>query len=323
MGVSPKILRIFKEARKVARKDEMILICGEPGTYRELVAKAIHDYSTRAKGPFVVMNMGNTPKDMAEIELFGNDQTMRSGAPGKNTGRIDEARGGTLYIDEVAEMELSLQEKFYEFIQDSDSGNSGNRNSRQADVRVIGTTAKDIRKCVKNGEFRKDLFDVLHGCHIKMPSLRERRDDIMLLAQYFLDEAVKRFQTGPKGFSKDAKNFLMKYDWPGNIREMENLVKRAALLSCSPVVCKKDLFIDNVGSYSIQEFLEEKLRRYLNEMTKLENCNLYTTVMSETEKSLINIIMHETGGNQLKAAKTLGINRNTLRSKIKEYKIRI
>jgi DNA-binding NtrC family response regulator len=188
---------------------------------------------------------------------------------------------------------------------------------------VIGTTTKDLRKYVKRGEFRRDLYDALHECHIKMPPLRERKEDILPMAQYFLSEFVKKFETGPKEFSRDATDFLLKYEWPGNNRELEDFVKRAAILTQASVIHKKDLCIDDVGSYSIQEFLEEKLKRYLNEMTKLENCNLHTTVMSEVEKSLINIIIQETGGNQLKAAKTLGINRNTLRSKIKEYKIRI
>jgi len=323
MGRSQKVQRIFKEARKIARKEQMILLCGEPGTYKELVAKAIHDYSHRSKGPFIIMNMGNTPKDMRENELFGNDQKMRSGAPSKNPCKIEEARGGTLLLDEIAEMGMPLQERFYTFVQNREPNSGVKRTALQSDVRVIGTTTKDLKKCVKRGEFRKDLYDALNECHIKMPPLRERRDDIFPLAQYFLNEVVKKYETGPKDFSKDAKDFLIKYDWPGNIRELESLVKKAAIVSNSPAICKKDLCIDNVGSYSIQEFLEEKLKRYLNEMTKLENCNLYPTVMSEVEKSLINIIMHETGGNQLKAAKTLGINRNTLRSKIKEYKIRI
>lgn len=323
MGRSSKVLRIFKEARKIARKDQMILLCGEQGTYKELVAKAIHDYSQRSKGPFIIMNLRNTPKDLAEIELFGNDQKMRSGAPSKNPFKIEEARAGTLLIDEISEMGMPLQERFYEFIQNREQAVDAKGMAVQTDVRVIGTTTKDLKKSVKRGEFRKDLYDFLNECHIKMPPLRERREDIFPLAQYFLNEVIKKFETGPKDFSKDAKDFLLKYNWPGNIRELESLVKKAAIVSNTPTIWKKDLCIDNVGSYSIQEFLEEKLKRYLNEMTKLDNCNLYPTVMSEVEKSLINIIMQETGGNQLKAAKTLGINRNTLRSKIKEYKIRI
>lgn len=323
MGRGPKIQRIFKEARKLARKDRTILLCGEPGTYKDLVAKAIHDASNRAKGPFIVMNMGTAQKDDGEDELFGNDQKTKSGAPSKKPCKIEEARGGTLLLDGIDGMGMPLQERLHEFILNREADGTGNRTALHTDVRIIGTTAKDLKRCVKRGEFRKELYDFLHECHIKMPPLRERKDDILPLAQYFLGEAEKRFETGPKDFSKDAKEFLLKYEWPGNIRELETLVKRAAILSNSQAVHKKDLCSDNVGAYSIQEFLEEKLTRYLNEMTKLENCNLYTTVMSEVEKSLINIIMHETGGNQLKAAKTLGINRNTLRSKIKEYKIRI
>jgi DNA-binding NtrC family response regulator len=323
MGRGPKILRIFKEARKIARKDHMVLICGEPGTYKELIAKVIHDNSNRSQGPFIIMSMLNTPKDLAGVELFGYDQKITSGMPSKKTCKIEEARGGTLFFDEIAEMGMPLQERFSDFIQNRESATAGNKTALQADIRVIGTTTKDLRKCVKSGEFRKDLYDALHECHIKMPSLRDRKEDILPLAQYFLGEVMKKFETGPKEFSRDAKDFLLKYEWPGNNRELENIIKRAAVLTQAPVIHKKDLCLDDVGSYSIQEFLKEKLKRYLNEMTNLDNCNLHTTVMSEVEKSLINIIIQETRGNQLKAAKTLGINRNTLRSKIKEYKIRI
>jgi two-component system nitrogen regulation response regulator GlnG len=156
-----------------------------------------------------------------------------------------------------------------------------------------------------------------------IPPLRERKEDISYLSKYFLAEAVRKFETGPKEFSKEAMDFLTKHDWPCNVRELENTIKRAVILSNSMVIGKKELMLEDVGSCSIKDFLEEKLKRYLKDMIKLENCNLYDTVLSEVEKSLITIVLKETEGNQLRAAKTLGINRNTLRSKIREYKIRL
>jgi len=155
-----------------------------------------------------------------------------------------------------------------------------------------------------------------------LPPLRDRREDVMPLTKHFLKETEKKFGTDRKELSRDAKDFLSKYDWPGNVRELENAIKRASVLSDGAIIEKRDLFLEDSRSYSIQEFLEEKLKRYLSEMTRLENCNLYETIISEVEKALIKIVLEGTGGNQMKAAKTLGINRNTLRTKIKDYKIK-
>lgn len=158
---------------------------------------------------------------------------------------------------------------------------------------------------------------------IRVPSLRERKEDILPLAQYLLNEVTEKFETGPKELSKDARSFLLKYEWPGNIRELENTIKRAAVFSNGSVIRKKDFLVGDIGAYSIREFMDEKLKRYLKAMKKLDNGYLYETVLTEVEKSLFTIVLKETEGNQLKASKILGINRNTLRSKIKEYKIRI
>ena len=157
---------------------------------------------------------------------------------------------------------------------------------------------------------------------IKLPSLRDRREDVLLLAKHFLKEAQKKFNTGQKDLSKEAKDFIAKYDWPGNVRELENTIKSACILSNGTTIEKRDLHVEEGNSYSIKEFLEDKLKKYLKDMTQLETANLHTTVMSEVEKAVISIVLKETKGNQLKAAKTLGINRNTLRTKIKEYKIK-
>lgn len=323
MGKSHKIIKIFKEIKRIASKDLTVLISGESGTYKELVAKAIHYNSPRHNGPFIALSLSSILKELAEIELFGYGKGRSTGGYEKRIGKIEEASGGTLFLDEISEMDVNLQEKLFNFMQNKELRLPDQKSSFQSDVRIIGTTCKNLKEFVKKGQFREELYDAFNAVHIKIPSLRERKEDILPLASYFLKQTIERFETGPKELSKEAKDFLQKYDWPCNMRELENTIKRAAILSNGTVIGGKDLLIEDVGSCSISEFLEEKLKRYLKEMTKLENCNLYDTVLSEVERSLIAIVLKETEGNQLRAAKTLGINRNTLRAKIKEYKIRI
>jgi two-component system nitrogen regulation response regulator GlnG len=323
MGKSPKMLKVFKDIGRVAIKDLAVLISGESGTYKELVAKAIHYNSLRLNGPFVAVSFLSIPNDLIEAELFGYEKGAFTGATEKRTGKIEKANKGTLFLDEISEVDLKLQAKLLRFIREKEFSPLNSNNSFKADVRIIAATNKDLKEAVSNGKFIEDLFNSFNHLHIKLPSLRERKEDILPLAKHFLKEAIVKFETGHKELSKDARDFLIRYDWPGNVRELENIIKRATILSNGTVIEKKDLLLEDVGSYSIKEFLEEKLRRYLKEMTKLENCYLYETVLSEVESSLITIVLKETGGNQLKAAKTLGINRNTLRAKIKEYKIRI
>lgn len=322
MGRSTKILRLFRKIKKMASKDLPVLISGEGGMYKELVAKAIHYNSMRHNAPFVAVNLASVPAELAEAELFGYEKTAFTGATERRPGKIAEANGGTLFLDEISEADLNLQEKLCRFVENKEVVNAAGNSVLKSDVRVISSTSKNLKSIVSQGQFREDLYHALEPAHIIIPPLRERREDILPLAKNFLTETVKKFETGPKEFSKDAREFLIRYDWPGNIRELENIIKRVAILSNGAVICKKDIQMEDVGSCSIKEFLEEKLKRYLKEMTKLETCNLYNTVLSEVERALISIVLEETGHNQLKAAKTLGINRNTLRAKIKEYKIR-
>jgi len=321
MGNSPKILKVFREIKKVAPKNSAVLISGEPGTYKELIAKAVHYSSLRKNGPFVVADLSSTPRDLAGSEIFGYENTADEDFQKRKPGKIDEAQGGTLFLNGVTESDMSFQQTLSNFLK-KEKG-SLNAKERNPDTRVICSASNNLKDCIASGQFFEGLYTILSAVHIKIPPLRERKEDIVQLGKYFLREAAEKFETGPKEFSRDARDFLVKHDWPGNIRELESTIRKAVIVSNGPVIGKKDLLIDDLGSYSIKDFLEEKLRKYLKEMTKLGNCHLYETVMSEVEKSLITIVLKETGGNQLKASKTLGINRNTLRAKVKEYKVRI
>jgi len=322
MGKSSMILKVFEKIRKIASKDTPVLISGENGTYKELVARVIHDNSRRQGGPFIAINLASIPGELAEAELFGRETKAATEGRDQKSGKVAEASGGTLFIEEISTMDSNLRDKVIPLIQDKGT-RLNDHDTIQWDVRIIGTTCRNPGEVVKKGQYLNDLFHAFHGVHLRIPSLRERKEDILPLVQYFLNESERKFETGQKELSKDAKDYLTTYDWPGNIRELENMIKRATILSQGPLIEKKHLLMADIGSCSIREFLEEKLKRYLKEMMKLETCNLYETVLSEVERSLIAIVLQETEGNQLKTSKTLGINRNTLRSKIKEYKIRL
>lgn len=323
VGRSPKMLKIFKDIGRVAAKDITVLITGESGTGKELVAKAIHLNSRRSTGPFVAINAASIPKDLLESELFGYKKGAFTGAAHDKTGRIDAADGGTLFLDEIGEMEQNLQAKLLRFLQDKEFSPLGSNDALKADVRIIGATNGDLSEAVSQGRFREDLYYRFNVVQIKVPPLRDRMEDVPLLIKSFLREAVEKLETGEKELSKETKAFLEKYDWPGNVRELENVIKRACVLSTGTIIEKKDLLIEEANSYSIKDFLEEKLKRYLKDMAKITNFNLYDTVLSEVEKALISIVLKEANGNQLKTARLLGINRNTLRTKIKEYKIKM
>ncbi|TAL24185.1 MAG: sigma-54-dependent Fis family transcriptional regulator [Nitrospirae bacterium] len=322
VGRSEKMLKVFKETGRVASKDVTVLITGESGTGKELVAKAIHFNGKRSSGPFVAINCASIPKDLLEAELFGWEKGAFTGAKEKRIGKIESANGGTLFLDEISELALNLQAKLLRFMQDNEFTPLGTNKAAKANARIIGATNKNLKEAVAKGTFREDLYYRFNVVQIKMPPLRDRREDILPLAKHFLKEAREKFETGQKELTKEAKDFITKYDWPGNVRELENAIKSACILSDGVSIEKRDLHVEEGNTYSIKEFLEDKLRKYLKDMTKLETANLHAAVMSEVEKALISIVLKETKGNQLKTAKTLGINRNTLRSKIKEYKIK-
>jgi two-component system nitrogen regulation response regulator GlnG len=321
VGKSKGMLKVFKEIGRVALKDVTILIFGESGTGKELVARAINNNSRRKFGSFIAINSASIPGELLEAELFGWEKGAFTGASEKTSGKIQAADGGTLFLDEISELNIDLQAKLLRFLQDKEYSPLGSSKIIKADVRIIGATNKDLMSCIKNGQFREDLYYRFNVIEIRIPPLRDRKDDIVTLARHFLKESVKAFELPPKDFSKDAEKALMEYDWPGNVRELENTIKRTSILSRDSVIERRDLFSNDYNSCSVKEFLEEKLNGFLTEMKKLDKSNLYETVISEVEKALFSIVLNETEGNQVGAAKILGINRNTLSKKMKEYKI--
>ncbi len=321
VAASSQMLRIFKEIGRVAPKDVTVLITGESGTGKELVAKAIHNNSKRKFGPFIAINSASIPKELLEAELFGWEKGAFTGASEKKAGKIQAADTGTFFLDEISELDIDLQAKLLRFIQEQEYSPIGSNIGIKADVRIIAATNKDLISCIRNGSFREDLFYRLNVVEIKLPTLRDRREDIPLLARHFLKEATRLFDLPPKNLSKDAEKSMLEYEWHGNVRELENTIKKAAILSKGSLIEKKDLFNNDYDSSSIKDILEGKLSGILSKMIKVEQSNLYETLLSEFEKALFAIALKETKGNQLKAAKMLGINRNTLNKKIKLYKL--
>ncbi len=321
VGKSKAMLKVFKEIGKVAARDVTVLITGESGTGKELAARAVHNNSLRKYGPFVAINCASIPRDLLEAELFGWEKGAFSGANEKRAGKIQAASGGTLFLDEVSELDINLQAKLLRFLQEHEYSPLGSDRTIKGNVRIIGATNKDLKECVKAGAFREDLYYRFNVIEIHIPSLRERKEDIMPLARHFLEESIRVFELPQKDFSKDAIKAMLEYQWPGNVRELQNLIKRASILSKGAMIEKKDLFGEDEGFGSIKDFLEDKLNNYIHKMANLENSNLYETVITEVERALIGLVMKETEGNQSKAAKLLGINRNTLSKKLRDLKI--
>lgn len=321
IGNSKAMLKIFKEIGRVSAKDVTVLISGESGTGKELVARAIHNNSKRKYGPFVAINSASIPKDLLEAELFGWEKGAFTSAIERRTGKIQAAEGGTLFLDEIAELDMGLQAKLLRFLQEKEYSPLGSTKTLKADVRIIGATNRNLKEQVDKGLFREDLFYRFNVIEIKLPSLRERKEDIIPLAKYFLKKAVTDFELLPKELSKEAEKALQNYDWPGNVRELENTIKRAAILSKNSIIEKKDIFSGDLSFCTIKDFLETKLNKYIDKMVTMEDSNLYETVISEVEKALLSITLKKTKGNQIKASKILGINRNTLSKKIKQYKL--
>ncbi|HMK42940.1 MAG TPA: sigma-54 dependent transcriptional regulator [Dissulfurispiraceae bacterium] len=321
VGRSKAMLKIFKEIGRVAPRDVTVLITGESGTGKELVARSIHNNSQRKFGPFVAVNVAAIPKDLLEAELFGWEKGAFTGAHEKNQGKIQAADSGTLFLDEVSELDIGLQAKLLRFLQEHEYTPLGSSKTVKANVRILGASNRDLKDCVREGLFREDLYYRFNVIEIHIPPLRERTEDIIPLAEHFLVETARALDLAPKELSKDARKALREHEWPGNVRELENAIKKASILSRGSLIERKDLLSEAYGACSIRDFLEGKLNGFLTQMKKLESSNLYETVTSEVEKALFGIVLKETGGNQLKAAKILGINRNTLAKKLKIYNI--
>jgi two-component system, NtrC family, nitrogen regulation response regulator GlnG len=322
IGTSQPMQEVYKVLGKVAPSDVTVLITGESGTGKELVAKAIHVNSPRLGKPFLALNCAAIPRELLESELFGHEKGAFTGANERKLGKFEQANGGTLFLDEIGDMPLDLQAKLLRVLQEKEITRTGGNTSISVDVRIVAATNQELKEKVKRKDFREDLFYRLNVVPILLPPLRERREDIPQLVDYFILRAHQEMGVPARGYTPEAMALLKQHAWPGNVRELENTIQRAALLSPDQMLAPSDFPELIAGSErdesegSLEALIANKLRTSLTQMDINDLDNLYEMVLHQMERPLINIILEKTRANQVRAAEILGINRNTLRKKI-------
>ncbi|MBW7898525.1 Transcriptional regulatory protein ZraR [Candidatus Brocadiaceae bacterium B188] len=312
VGNSNAILEVLKITSQVCRTESTILVTGESGTGKELIARAIHYNSLRKECPFIVINCGALPENLQESELFGHMRGAFTGAIKDKVGLFLQAQKGTILLDEIGETSPSTQVKLLRFLQDGEIRPVGGNKAIYVDARIIAATNENLEKAVELGKFRKDLFYRINVIRIHLPPLRERREDIPLLVDFFLEKILEKLKKGKRVFSKESMRTLMSYDWPGNIRELQNIIERVVTLSKNEIINVDELPLP------VEEFtglnldpLEDKKRK-----------SFIVATLAEQEKNAIVEALNKYGGNQTKVSQLLGISTTTLWRKIKKYRIK-
>ncbi|HEX9905679.1 MAG TPA: nitrogen regulation protein NR(I) [Propylenella sp.] len=334
VGRSPAMQDIYRMLARLMQTDLTVMIVGESGTGKELVARALHDYGKRRRGPFVAVNMAAIPRDLIESELFGHERGAFTGAQARSAGRFEQAEGGTLFLDEIGDMPMEAQTRLLRVLQQGEYTTVGGRTPIRTDVRIIAATNKDLRQLIRQGLFREDLFFRLNVVPIRLPPLRERIDDVPDLIRHFL-AAAEREGLPPKTIEPAAVEAMQRYRWPGNVRELENLIRRLTALypqeRINAAIVEGELGpaaeVDAApvsDDADVAGALERHLARYFGGFGNgLPPPGLYQRILREVEVPLINAVLGATRGNQIRAAELLGLNRNTLRKKIRELDIHI
>ena len=334
IGRSQPMQDVYRTIIRVVSNDLTVLILGESGTGKELVARAIHDFGARAKAPFVPVNMAAIPRELIESELFGHERGAFTGAAQRNAGRFEQAQGGTLFLDEIGDMPFEAQTRLLRVLQSGEFTPVGSGRAIRADVRIIAATHQDLPRLIADGGFREDLYYRLNVVPVRLPPLRERGSDIAELARHFLDRAAAD-GLPRKTLDDAAAARLEDYGWPGNVRELENMMRRLAALSRDPVIgpaMVEQQLAERPGAPSgagvadmvpeaagLGEAIEQHLARHFASYgAALPPDGLYDRVLAEIERPLFKLALAAVKGNQLKAARLLGLNRNTLRKKLTE-----
>jgi two-component system, NtrC family, nitrogen regulation response regulator GlnG len=335
IGRCPAMQDIYRVLARLTQTDLTVTITGESGTGKELVARALHEYGKRRNGPFVAINMAAIPRELIESELFGHEKGAFTGAQTRHIGRFEQAEGGTLFLDEIGDMPMEAQTRLLRVLQEGEYTTVGGRTPIRTNVRIIAATNRDLQQQIDQGLFREDLFYRLNVVPLRLPPLRERLEDIPDLVRHFLRIAEKE-GLPPKSFESAAIERLKRYHWPGNIRELENLVRRLSAIYAQDIATV-DMVENELASASRAPFpdaaepsgnLSESVERFLSDYfmsfgQRLPPAGLYNRVLRKVESPLITAALAATRGNQIRAADLLGLNRNTLRKKIRDLGIKV
>jgi two-component system nitrogen regulation response regulator GlnG len=349
VGRSPAMQDIFRSLARLMQTDLTVMIAGESGTGKELVARALHDYGKRKAGPFVAINMAAIPRDLIESELFGHEKGAFTGANARSIGRFEQAEGGTLFLDEIGDMPMEAQTRLLRVLQQGEYTTVGGRTPIKTNVRIVAATNKDLRNAIAVGQFREDLFFRLNVVPLRLPPLRERSEDIGDLVRHFFARNVAE-GLPPKALEPAALDRLKRYPWPGNIRELENLTRRLAALYPQEVITEQIIETElslaqpltSGGALTVgdapriavshergagNEQFAAGLDRHVADLFKsfgeqMPPVGLYHRVLRDLEAPLIAATLAATRGNQIRAAEVLGLNRNTLRKKIKDLDLK-
>ncbi|PHP17011.1 nitrogen regulation protein NR(I) [Sphingobium sp. IP1] len=328
VGRSPAMQEVYRTIARVLSNDLSILVLGESGTGKELVAEAIHSLGQRRTRPFVAINMAAIPRELIEAELFGYEKGAFTGAQARTAGKFEQAQGGTLFLDEIGDMPMEAQTRLLRVLQSGEVTTVGGSKPVRVDVRIIAATNKDLPRLIEDNRFRQDLYYRLNVVPVSLPPLRERREDVILLARHFLDRAA---QDGlpRKALAEDAAQLLMAYHWPGNVRELQNIMQRLAVLSRENVIAadmlRHALPLDAVPADhaapagQLAQAVREWTKRQLGVGLGQANPQLHDNLLAVIEPILLQETLASVDGNQIRAAGLLGINRNTLRKKLTDY----
>jgi two-component system, NtrC family, nitrogen regulation response regulator GlnG len=335
IGRSPAMQEIYRALARLTQTELTIMISGESGTGKELVARVLHDHGKRRQGPFVAINMAAIPRELIESELFGHEKGAFTGAQQRTQGRFEQAEGGTLFLDEIGDMPLEAQTRLLRVLQQGEYTTVGGRTPIRTNVRIIAATHRDLRLQIHQGLFREDLFYRLNVVPVRLPPLRERTEDIGDLTRHFLRQAARE-GLGQKSIEQAAIDRLKQHPWPGNVRELENFVRRVAALHTQDLITASIIEQElseaapvrtpaaPANAKDLSELVERHLAGYFAEFNnELPPPGLYDRVIRQVEYPLLSAALAATRGNQIRAAELLGLNRNTLRSRIKELNIKV
>lgn len=322
IGEAPAMQEVFRAIGRLARSNINVLINGESGTGKELVANALHKHSPRKNAPFIALNMAAIPKELMESELFGHEKGAFTGAHALRKGRFEQADGGTLFLDEIGDMPLELQTRLLRVLSDGEFFRVGGHSVVKADVRIVAATHQNLEQRVERGEFREDLFHRLNVIRIQIPALRERREDVPALANYFLNKAASELAVSVKMLSKEVESYLSQLSWPGNVRQLENTCRWLTVMSPAKVVQVDDLPSELMNEVSVEQQgtgnwqLLFKQWAATKALTGQENA--LADIVPLVEHLLMEVALEKTMGKRQDAAKLLGWGRNTLTRKLKD-----